>query len=172
LLDAGAAELARHGVSGVNLSAIAAAAGLKTGSVYFHFDSKEHLVDAVLEEGLRATLEYFDTALEAADAAPGPRLRAAIEAHAIAVHELRDYTVAVLAPDFPAVGGDSFRAMRRVYVERWTELVEQAQQCGALPATVDARLVRDLVFGAINAVGLAGRPAPRVTAAVCALLGL
>lgn len=172
LLDAGAAELARHGRSGVNLSAIAAAAGLKTGSIYFHFESKEHLVAAVLEEGMRATLEYLDAALETAGPSPEARLRAAIEAHAVAVHELRDYTMAVLAPNSPADDGESFRAMRRDYVERWTELLSQAQRSGALPVTVDARLVRDLLFGAINSVGLAGRPAHEVTSAVCTLLGL
>jgi AcrR family transcriptional regulator len=43
----------------------AAAAGLKTGSIYFHFESKDRLVEAMLEEGLLASLAYLDTALAA-----------------------------------------------------------------------------------------------------------
>jgi AcrR family transcriptional regulator len=178
LLDAAAAELARHGRSGVSLNAIAAAAGLKTGSIYFHFDSKEQLIEAVLEQGLRATLDYLDTALATAGthAAPAARLRAAIEAHAVAVHELRDYTVVVLAPDFAAQAGNDntavFHELRHDYVERWTRLVADTQRCGALPGAVDARLVRDLLFGAINAVSLAGRPSSDVAGAVHALLRL
>src|SRR5712675_1190281 len=90
LLDAAATEVARHGVAGTSINAIAAAAGLKTGSVYFHFESKDQLVEAMLEEGLSASLAFLDKALAAvpenADAAT--RLSAAIRAHATAVHEL------------------------------------------------------------------------------------
>src|SRR5258708_37335125 len=102
LLDAAAAEVARCGVAGTSINAIAAAAGLKTGSVYFHFESKDQLVEAMLEEGLLASLAYLDGALAAvpdqADAAK--RLGAAIRAHATPVHELSNYTVAVLGPAF------------------------------------------------------------------------
>src|ERR1700694_1412440 len=104
LLDAAAAEVARCGVAGTSINAIAAAAGLKTGSVYFHFESKAQLVEAMLEEGLLASLAFLDAALAAvpenADAAT--RLGAAIRAHATAVHELSNYTVAVLGPSFPS----------------------------------------------------------------------
>lgn len=176
VLDAAAAEIARHGVAGSSLRSIAAAAGLKTGSVYFHFDSKEHLFEAVLEEGLQRTLGHLDAALAAqpADASAVARLRAAINAHAVAVAELRAYTVAVLAPELDSaeIAGEDFRALRRDYLDRWTGLVTDAQREGALPADLDPRLTRDLLFGAVNAVGLAGRPPGQITAAVYALLGL
>ena len=176
VLDAAAAEIARHGVVGSSLRSIAAAAGLKTGSVYFHFDSKEHLFEAVLEEGLHRTLEHLDAALSALPAgAPAvDRLCAALRAHAVAVNELRAYTVVVLAPDPTAseIAGDGFRTLRRGYLDRWAALVADAQREGSLPAGPDARLTRDLLFGAVNAVGLAGRPPDEITAAVCALLDL
>ncbi|GAA5176569.1 hypothetical protein GCM10023321_85290 [Pseudonocardia eucalypti] len=172
LLDAAAAEVARNGRAGASLSAIAAAAGLKAGSIYFHFESRERLIEAVLEEGLRATLERLDAALaaEGDHAPPAARLRAAIRAHAVAAHELRDYTVAVLAPDFP--DGGTAGALRRDYVGRWAELVAEAQSTGHLPDSVDPRLVRDLLFGALNAVSLAGRPPAEAASAVYALLRL
>ena len=62
LLDAAAAEVARCGVAGTSINAIAAAAGLKTGSIYFHFESKDRLVEAMLEQGLLASLAYLDAA--------------------------------------------------------------------------------------------------------------
>src|SRR5258708_39564890 len=65
LLDAAATEVARHGVAGTSINAIAAAAGLQTGSVYFHFESKDQLVEAMLEEGLSASLAFLDKALAA-----------------------------------------------------------------------------------------------------------
>jgi TetR/AcrR family transcriptional regulator, cholesterol catabolism regulator len=175
LLDAAAAEIARHGVAGTSINAIAAAAGLKTGSVYFHFESKDRLVEAMLEEGLLASLAFLDKALAAvpehADAAT--RLSAAIRAHATAVHELSNYTVAVLGPSFPRdAAGSVARKLRRSYVSRWTELVAAAQHAGALAGEPDPHLLRDLILGALNAVSLAGRPSDDIAAALQALLGL
>src|SRR5258707_13714511 len=115
LLDAAAAEVGRCGVAGTSINGMAAAAGLKTGSVYFHFESKDQLVEAMLEEGLLASLAFLDAALAAfpnnADAAT--RLGAAIRSHATAVHELSNYTVAVLGPSFPRdAAGAAARKLR------------------------------------------------------------
>jgi TetR/AcrR family transcriptional regulator, cholesterol catabolism regulator len=175
LLDAAAAEVARCGVAGTSINAIAAAAGLKTGSVYFHFESKDQLVEAMLEEGLLASLAYLDAALAAvpdnADAAT--RLGAAIRAHATAVHELSNYTVAVLGPSFPSdAAGAAARKLRRTYVSRWTQLVTDAQAAGVLARDPDPRLLRDLILGALNAVSLAGQPSDDIADALQALLGL
>jgi TetR/AcrR family transcriptional regulator, cholesterol catabolism regulator len=175
LLDAAAAEVARCGVAGTSINAIAAAAGLKTGSVYFHFESKDQLVEAMLEEGLLASLAYLDAALamvpDHADAAT--RLGAAIRAHATAVHELSNYTVAVLGPSFPNdAAGANARKLRRTYVSRWTQLVSDAQTAGVLAREPDPRLLRDLILGALNAVSLAGQPSDDIANALQALLGI
>jgi AcrR family transcriptional regulator len=175
LLDAAAAEVARHGVAGTSINAIAAAAGLKTGSVYFHFESKDRLVEAMLEEGLLASLAFLDHALAAvpANADAATRLGAAIRAHATAVHELSNYTVAVLGPSFPRdAAGAVARKLRRTYVSRWTELVTEAQGEGVLTRDADPRLLRDLILGALNAVSLAGQPSDDVALALQSLLGL
>jgi AcrR family transcriptional regulator len=175
LLDAAAAEVARHGVAGTSINAIAAAAGLKTGSVYFHFESRDRLVEAMLEEGLLASLAFLDHALAAvpANANAATRLGAAIRAHATAVHELSNYTVAVLGPSFPRdAAGAAARKLRRSYVSRWSELVKEAQSAGVLTRDADPRLLRDLILGALNAVSLAGQPADDVALALQSLLGL
>jgi AcrR family transcriptional regulator len=175
LLDAAAAEVARYGVAGTSINAIAAAAGLKTGSVYSHFESKDQLVEAMLEEGMLASLAYHDAALAAvpinADAAT--RLGAAIRAHATAVHELSNYTVAVLGPSFPSdAAGAAARKLRRSYVSRWTQLITDAQTAGVLARKPDPRLLRDLILRALNAVSLAGQPSDDIADALQALLGL
>ncbi|WP_051341243.1 TetR/AcrR family transcriptional regulator [Pseudonocardia spinosispora] len=174
LLDAAATEVARHGVARASLHAIAAAAELKTGSIYFHFGSKDELIEAMLEEGLRATHECLDTAIASVNEGAGPadRLAAAIRAHATAVHELSDYTLVVLSSATPEGGADAFRKLRRDYVERWTVIVTDAQAARVLPGDVAPRLVRDLIFGALNAVSLAGTPPGRAAEAVQALLRL
>lgn len=175
LLDAAAAEVARCGVAGTSINAIAAAAGLKTGSIYFHFESKDQLVEAMLEEGLSASLAYLDKALAAvsSEADAATRLSAAIRAHATAVHELSNYTVAVLGPSFPKdAAGAAARKLRRTYVLRWTQIVAEAQSAGVLADGPDPRLLRDLILGALNTVSLAGQPSGDVAAALQALLGI
>jgi len=176
LLDAAAAEVARHGRAGASLTAIAAAAGLKPGSIYFHFGSRDQLIDAMLEEGVRESLARLDQALAAVNPAhsqaqpadPRARLRAAIRAHLDALADLRDYAAVVLAPalarDEPP--GAAFRALRGAYLRQWSALVADAQAAGVLAAGVPARTVRDLLIGALNQAGLAGRPPAETAAAV------
>ncbi|HEY1944754.1 MAG TPA: TetR family transcriptional regulator [Roseiarcus sp.] len=174
LLDAAAAEVARCGVAGISINAIAAAAGLKTGSVYFHFESKSHLIEAVLEEGVRAALANLDEALSTvADTDAAGRLTVAIRAHAKSVNELRNYAIAVLGPSFPdEYAATVARKLRQTYVSRWTALINEAQRIGALPPDEDPLLVRGLILGAINAVSLAGRPSDNIAYVLQALLGL
>ena len=50
LLDAAAAEFARRGLEEANINEISLAAGFAKGTVYNHFDSKEALFLAVVEE--------------------------------------------------------------------------------------------------------------------------
>ncbi len=176
LLDAAAAEVARHGRAGASLSAIATAAGLKPGSIYFHFGSRDQLIDAMLEEGVRESLARLDLAMAEVTHGgrpgdPRARLRAAIRAHLDALHDLRDYATVVLAPALALDGppGAAFRELRRAYLQQWSGLVEDAQGAGVLAAAVPAPTVRDLLLGALNSAGLAGRP-PGETATAVELL--
>ena len=177
LLDAAAAEVARHGRAGASLTAIAAAAGLKPGSIYFHFGSRDQLIDAMLQEGVRESLIRLDRALaevtgQAQNQDPRARLRAAIRAHLAALHDLRDYAAVVLAPALALDGppGPEFRDLRRAYLRQWSGLVEQAQRAGVLAGGVPPPAVRDLLLGAVNSAGLAGRPLDQTAAAAEALI--
>ncbi|MFC5142729.1 TetR/AcrR family transcriptional regulator [Actinomycetospora rhizophila] len=173
ILDAAAAEIARHGPAGASLGAIAAAADLQTGSIYFHFASKQRLVEAVLEEGISASLRRLDEAMALPRGdTPADRLRAGVHAHLRALAELSDYAVVVLAPQFAARQPPGFRALRREYLRRWTELIADAQADGTLASGPEPGEVRDLLLGALNAAGLAGQDPARTADAVFALLRL
>lgn len=172
LLDATAAEVARHGVAGTSINAIAAAAGLKTGSVYFHYNSKDELVAAMMEAGLLAALDYLDRSLKAVDDAdPAGRLMAAVRAHAASVHDFSTYTRAVLGrTSAEDLTGATARKLRKLYVRRWTQLISSAQLAHRVPANIDPRLLCDLVIGAINAAGLTGQPPDQIVDAIRALI--
>lgn len=89
LLDAAEALFARHGYNGVSIRDIAGAARANISSVYYHFGSKQNLLEAVCRRRMLPVVAERASAMAAADgsnAAPlarlvagfvGPTLRAA-----------------------------------------------------------------------------------------------
>lgn len=149
ILDAAAKTFATS--ADASLGDIAAAAGLKTGSLYFHFDSKDAIMAEVLEVGVAESMGYLSGAVASAGESSLRRLRAAIRAHFSVHKELTDYAVvllSVLRRDAD-VGGEGEK-LRRRYLRFWLELIEAAQKDGHVPAALDPRLVRSLLFGAMN----------------------
>lgn len=65
-----------RGLSGLTVRLVAARARLSTGLVFFHFSTKERLVDALLDHVLETTTVLHMTKEVAAIESPGDRLRA------------------------------------------------------------------------------------------------
>lgn len=76
LLEAAAAEFARKGLEDANINEISLAAGFAKGTVYNHFDSKEALFLAVVEEACE--LAAAGAREVSAEAPTRERLRAAL----------------------------------------------------------------------------------------------
>jgi TetR/AcrR family transcriptional regulator, transcriptional repressor for nem operon len=66
LLDRGGRHAKKHGFLGSGMDALAAAAGVTTGSLYRHFDGKSDLFAAVVQAELQRTAEAY-RAIEADD---------------------------------------------------------------------------------------------------------
>ena len=66
IVDAAAALMAERGFAGTSIAAVSQRSGLPSGSIYWHFESKEALLAAVVEEGAR---RWFD-ALPGDDSLP------------------------------------------------------------------------------------------------------
>jgi AcrR family transcriptional regulator len=174
VLSVAAVEFARDGYAGTSMRRIAAAAGIQAGSVYFHFDSKDDLLIEIARQGTAVTLERA----RAAEAALGPdaptaaRLRAAIRVHLQTLGDHGAHAAAVIRvlDEAPAAVRDEHRRRNRTYSRWWLTLIRAAQTDGTLDPTLDPRLVRDLVFGMLNAGS--GRPVDEVSSAVGRLLGI
>jgi len=79
IVEAAAALMAERGFAGTSIAAVSQRSGLPSGSIYWHFESKEALLGAVVEEGAR---RWFD-ALPGSDRLPGDpadRATAVVEA--------------------------------------------------------------------------------------------
>lgn len=60
LIDHGGGHAKRHGFAASGMVAMAASAGVTTGSLYKHFDGKSELFAAVMRAELQRTVERFD----------------------------------------------------------------------------------------------------------------
>jgi AcrR family transcriptional regulator len=180
ILDAAARLFAEKGYSVTSLREIAEAADLKDGSLYYHFTSKEELVDEVTRDGVAGALEHIRCAIHGLgpNASAGQRLRAVIRAHLEALCTLGDYPAAVLniAQHAPAAIRERQMQQLRPFGEFWTGVISDAQRAGALPSRLRAAVVRDVIFGAMHATVRAGesrtRSVDEVTDALIELLGL
>lgn len=151
VLDAAAELFVTHGYEGTTLRKIAAAAGIKAGSIYHHFDSKETLFLAVLRDGMTVMVDAFERASveTAIDAEPNERLRAHVRAHLGAVFENGPYTTAHVTSFFiaPSSVRDQIVPDRDAYEKQWAALFRDL-----FPdrKPKDLRLKRLFLFGSMN----------------------
>jgi AcrR family transcriptional regulator len=154
ILDAAALAFQRRGFASVTLKDIAALAQLQAGSLYYHFDTKEELVEAVLEAGVKGAIVATREAVEALGPGADPlaRLRVAIAAHLRVVLAEGAYASANIRMLSQAPDAIRERHLRRqrVYGAFWRMLFEQAAKAGAIRADLDLSVVRMLALGALN----------------------
>ena len=77
LLAIAAGLFAERGFKNTTVRDIADAAGILSGSLYHHFDSKESMVDELLDSFQRSLWEEYD-AIEASDRTPREKLEAVV----------------------------------------------------------------------------------------------
>jgi TetR/AcrR family transcriptional regulator, cholesterol catabolism regulator len=162
ILDAAARLLKRRGYEATTTRAIAEAVGIKGGSIYHHFPSKDAIVGEVVNEGVRVVYAAVAAALAElpARAPPRRRLETAIKAHLLASLEHSDYTSASIRtfsflPD--GVRKDC-RTERRRYEKLWYDLVAELYEAELIDAKISRDSVRLLLLGALNWAGEWYRP--------------
>lgn len=145
---AAAAELfARKGYEGVSMRDIARESGMLSGSLYYHFPSKDDLFAEVHARALARINARLDAALEGAEG-PWARLEAALVAHLEGLLEHGE-AANLLSADLPGHRPDLARALiaqRDAYEARLRALIEAA----GLREGVDPRLFRLFLLGAAN----------------------
>jgi len=149
ILDAAAYRFRRQGFSATTMREVASDADMLAGSMYYHFPSKEALLLAVHEEGVRRIALNVDEALaKPSNDDPWSRLEAGLAAHLESLLDSGDYAQVVIR-DLPA-DNDELRAkliaLRDDYEQRFRDLTD------ALPFDDpgQARWVRLLLMGAAN----------------------
>lgn len=153
ILDAAAAAFRERGFAATRLSDIADRAQIQAPSIYYHFESKEELVEEVLALGVKRTFEHVKQEVaKVPEDDPLGRLRAAITAHLTMALATGNYSAANLRlygqmPD--DIKQRLLRTQRRVGAY-WNDLLVAAQESGAIRSDLDLPAARMLILGALN----------------------
>jgi AcrR family transcriptional regulator len=154
ILDAAAKLLRRNGYASTSLRDIAAATGMKAGSLYYHFASKEELAETVMVEGIDLVRAAVQKALASRpkDADPLEDIEIAIRAHLQALHESGDYASANIRcfNHVPAEMKQRLRKVRERYNADWRKLIHRACAAGRLAPDLDEEALRYGLFGVMN----------------------
>lgn len=150
-----AARLFRHhGYAATTLREVADAAGIKAGSIYYHFESKDQILGEVLDKGILAVIDAVQRRIDAlpASATARQRVAAAIEGHLWGLLDHGDFTSANIRVygQIPPAAKSRHRKIRREYADYWDRLLEDALQRGELRSDTSIAMIRLFVIGALN----------------------
>jgi len=154
ILDAAAKKLSQHGYHGTYLKDVAESINMQAGSLYYHFNSKESLMQEVLNKSIQLIQDIVDYEVKQLGEAPSfpDLLRAAIRGHLIAILRHSDYTLASIRNygQVPEAVHNAAQPDRDAYENFWRELFEQAEKNGVIRVGVDKHLLRLAIFGSMN----------------------
>ncbi len=154
ILDAAAAVFRQHGYANARLVDIAERAGMQAGSLYYHFDSREAIVDEILRLGIRTAWDHVRQAVDQLgdEAGAVDRLTAAVRAHTMAVLEIGDYASAQtkIIGQVPPEVAQAHYDDQRDYGDYWHGLLQAVQAEGRMRDGIDLFDARMLAFGAMN----------------------
>lgn len=151
-LLAAAAQLFRaQGFAATTTRDIAAAAGMQSGSPFYHFESKSALLYAVMEEGMHAALARQALAFQIQDADAPARFRRLVRAHFDTLLGPGNDFIPVMLYENRSLS-DAQRArlakLQDTYEAAWTPVLQALHKAGHLKAPV--KLSRLLILGALN----------------------
>ena len=154
ILQAAARVFREHGYSGTRLTDIAEAADMKTGSLYYHFDSREALVEEVVLEGVRRTKDAVQDRLRSLpeSATYLQKLEVMIETHLTFVLLQGDIASASipLVWQIPQEIRERTLVVQRAYGAIWRQVLEAARDAGEIRSDVNLSAIRMSILGALN----------------------
>lgn len=154
ILRTAAQILRESGYKAATIRRVASEAGLEAGSVYYHFGSKEEILDEVLDLGLHDLLNGVSHA-----AAIWPnkedhrnRIATAIATHMAYLFRASDFTSANIRiyGMLPEGIRSRHRPVRHQYAKVWDRLLREAQTAGALRSDIKVVPLRQAMLGALN----------------------
>lgn len=151
ILTAAARKMRRNGYADMALRDLATEVGMKAGSLYYHFPSKDALATEVMRLGVEKVQLAVREALEVQPTAPPrERLVAAMRVHLETLLSASDFSSAHIRcyPFVPDAVRDELTELRRSYDKDWTDLI--GAYLGDPPDDTQTRHLRLALLGALN----------------------
>lgn len=161
LLRVSAKLFRERGFDGTSIRDIASAAGMHSGSPFYHFKTKQDILVAVLEQGLAEGLRRLQEAAAAGGSAE-QRFSRMVRAQLGTILEDGNDFIPLLLNEWRSLNEGNRRrivALNDRYDALLQEVIDELKRADHLPG--DPRLVRLLIMGAVNWTGRWYRPAGR-----------
>lgn len=156
LLKLAARTFGEQGYSATTMRNIAEQSGIEAASIYYHFASKEELVDEVMEKGGNRIISQQQERLAAlgADATAEQRFRAAVLGQMAGLIKHGDFALAHgrLLGQLPDKVRERQIKRRERHQKFWSGLLEDLRAEGRLRADADIHLARIMILGSINSI--------------------
>ena len=153
VIDAAAAVFAEKGYHGASTKDIADRLGIRQGSLYYYFSSKEAALGEVCAIGVDSFVQRIG-AIAAGDQSAADKVRAAVANHLDPLRDRRDY-VRVFLNDRQELPADSRHRIGRM-TRRYEALVEgilrEGVRRGEFRRDLDCRLAALALIGLCNSV--------------------
>ncbi|MEC5160679.1 TetR/AcrR family transcriptional regulator [Janthinobacterium sp. CG_S6] len=139
-----------RGYDGTTIRDIADAVGMRSGSPFYHFKSKQEILAAVMEEGLLSCLPAVELIVGGA-LPPRQKFHALVRAHLETVLGDGHDFIPVLLYDWRSLSPElreGIVALRDRYDRVWQSALSELKRAGQVKS--DSKVARLLLLGAIN----------------------
>lgn len=154
LLSAAARVFRQKGHKAATMRDIAEEAPIEAGSIYYHFDSKEQILDEVLDIGLQTLLRGVSETISQNDPFPDSRskIAAAISTHLEYLFQVSEFASANIRiyGQLPKEVRARHWQLRDEYSKLWDGLLREAQEAGELRSDIKVVPLRQAMLGALN----------------------
>lgn len=149
VLEAAASLFASKGYTATSIRDIAHEVGILSGSLYYHFSSKEALLLEVHARGVAQVTEAVNAALAAAGEEPWARMRAACCSHLEVLLGNSPFSQ-VITPQFPSHFDGEVRATLLEQRDSYESIFRELVASLPMPDHVNRRHFRLALLGALN----------------------
>lgn len=156
VLDATSELFRTNGYQATSMRDIAAALGMKSGSLYYYYDSKEALLAAILNDAIDAHVSTMKEAVQALPAGATARKKfdTAIEVSVRMISESGDMAVAsaqtlsfLQEPEYSEQA-----SQRQAYNQFWRDLIEEGKKNGEIRKDLPDAVASMVIVGALTFV--------------------
>ena len=151
------------GFDGTTIRDISAAAGMHSGSPFYHFKTKQAMLVAVMEEGLAEGLRHSQEVF-ALKLPPAERFKLLVRAHLGTILEDGNDFIPVLLYEIRSLTPANRRriiALMDGYDALWQRMIDELEAAGLLAG--DRHLARLFLLGALNWTAQWYRPGGRLS---------